>query len=419
MTGSAMEQGTLPYVPAVITGAGPVGLTLALSLARAGVRSLVLEKKARLDAHSRATLLVSRSLEQFDELGILPAFLAEGQRSDAIRILRASDRSPMLQFDFTHLRDRTTTPFVLALSQDRTERILLDAVKATGLVEVVFDEAFRQFRSDDEGLTVESAGGRAWATSFLVGADGAHSSVRAQLGWSLDGKTYPTRAVLADIRVAPEFDLEGGWLADLDAASFTIAIRFGNGLWRIIEAAVSDEVTDGMLFARSQEQTAALFGPGAWQETLWMSAYRKHERRAPRYVEGRVILAGDAAHLNSPAGGQGLNAGLADADALSKALRNALRDPARTDAVLQQYEERRIQAFDHDIRGFTDGLEMMESAPAWLRRIGFSLVGVLRAVGLEKRVAEKLSMLDLAGTGDVKRASGHFAFQRGNSNGSN
>jgi 3-(3-hydroxy-phenyl)propionate hydroxylase len=381
-------------VPVVIAGAGPVGLTLALSLARGGVRSLVLEKKQELDVHSRATLLVSRSLAHFEKLGVLPAFLAQGQRTETIRILRSTDRRPILSFDFAPLGDRTTTPYVLALSQDRTERILLNSVIASGMVEVAFADAFERFEQQGAAVLVTSATGRKILTSFLVGADGAHSAVRGQLGWSLEGKTYPTRAVLADVRIAPEADNTDGWLADLDAASFTIAIRFGENAWRIIEAAVPDDVTDDMLVARAQERTSALFGTHAWRATTWTAAYRKHERRSPHYASGRVILAGDAAHLNSPAGGQGLNVGLADAEELASALLEALTADDRVPQLLRDYERQRIATFDDQVRGFTDNLEMMESAPAWLRRLGFSMIGILRAAGLEKRVAAKLSMLD-------------------------
>lgn len=394
MTRNRHDDATIEQVPVVIAGAGPVGLTLALSLARAEVRSVVLEKKQALDAHSRATLLVSRSLEQFDTLGILPAFLEQGQRSDTIRILKAEDRGLLLAFDFAPLADRTATPYVLALSQDRTERILLDAAAASGLVEVAFGDALQSFAAEDAFVHVQTASGRRVLASFLVGADGAHSAVRGQLGWQLEGKTYPTRAVLADVRIAPEADVSDGWLADLDSQSFTIAIRFADGLWRIIEAAVPDDVTEDDLPARAQARSAALFGNGAWRETLWTAAYRKHERRAPRYVAGRIVLAGDAAHLNSPAGGQGLNAGLADADALCAALVSGLETPERAALALKHYEQQRIEAFDHDIRGFTDTLEMMESAPAWVRKLGFSMIGILRATGLEKRVAAKLSMLE-------------------------
>jgi 3-(3-hydroxy-phenyl)propionate hydroxylase len=381
-------------VPVVIAGAGPVGLTLALSLARKGIRSLVLEKKKTLDPHSRATILVASSLELFEELDVLEKCLEQGQRNDAITIVRADDHAKMLSFDFGLLADRTSTPYVLALSQDRAEKILLDAANASQLVEVVFDDGLAEFEHGDQKVHVTSAKGRRIEASFLVGADGARSTVRGHLGLSLEGKTYPTRAVLADVEIAEHADVQGVWLADPDAHSFTIAIRFGDGLWRIIEGAIPDNVTDDMLEARAKQSALSLFGPDSWRSTVWTAAYRKHERRAAHYVVGRVILAGDAAHLNSPAGGQGLNAGIGDVKVLAPAIAQSLANPEQTLPLLDGYQAARIDAFDHDICGFTDGLEMMESSPAWVRKIGFSMVGLLRAIGIEKKVARKLSMLE-------------------------
>lgn len=379
--------------PVVIVGAGPVGLGLALALARSHIRSVVLEKKARLDPHSRATLIVPRSLQFFHRLDVLQPFLDQGQRNDAIRILRASDRKSLLTFDFRDLADETPTPFAIALSQDRTERILLDAVHATGMVEVAFDTPFERFELRGTDVLIHGAGGRVFKADVMVGADGAHSAVRAQLGWELEGKTYPTRAVLADVRIADAFDIDAGWLADPRAESFTIAIRFAHGVWRIIELAVSSQVRDEDLPAHARRLADGVFGPGAWRETLWTAAYKKHERRAERFVEGRIALAGDAAHLNSPAGGQGMNAGLADADVLARELTAALAGAGPILDHLRRYEDERIRAFDEDIRGLTDGLEKMETLPAWARSIAFSAVGLARAAGVERVVARKLSML--------------------------
>ncbi|RVT43806.1 FAD-dependent oxidoreductase [Sphingobium algorifonticola] len=383
----------IEQIPAVIAGAGPVGLSIALDLSRRGIRSVVLERKQRLDPHSRATLLVPRSLQYFERLGVLDKLLAAGQRNDAIRILRATDHRPLFTFDFGMLADRTSTPFALALSQDKTERILLDAARTTGLVEVAFDTPFERFEQHREKVLVAAGGGIAFETGVLVGADGAHSSVRAQLGWELEGKTYRTRAVLADIRVSPESDIADGWLADPKAASFTIAIRFSKGVWRIIESAVPETATDAALPERARDLANAIFGPDAWRETLWVASYRKHERRSAQFVQGRVVLAGDSAHLNSPAGGQGMNAGLADAELLSNQIAQMLDDPSRAVAFLAHYGNERMGAFDHDIRGLTDKLEAMETMPAWFRNLVFSAAGIARAMGVETYVARRLSML--------------------------
>jgi 3-(3-hydroxy-phenyl)propionate hydroxylase len=381
------------HVPVIISGAGPTGLTLALALAKAGVRSLILEKKTELSSRSRATLITPSTLENFYKLGIIEQFMAQGERNDAIKIVRSTDHETLLTFDFSELADETPTPYAVALSQDRTERILLDSVLATGMAEVAFGTAFERFEQLENRVRVYGVGGRVIECDWLIGADGAHSAVREQLGWQLEGKTYDGRAALADVRIAPEFDFTGGWLLDPKGDSFTFGVRFADGIWRLMQASVPDTLTDDQLPLNAQKVAEGMFGKGAWQETIWTAAYRKHNRRSPSYVDGRIVLAGDAAHLNSPAGGQGLNAGIADAVALSEALIAALAKPDEGQTHIAAYEHKRIIAFDEHISGFTDSMEKMETLPAWVRNIAFAGLPIVRAVGIEKVVMRKLANL--------------------------
>jgi 3-(3-hydroxy-phenyl)propionate hydroxylase len=384
---------TEEHVPVVISGAGPTGLTLAYALAKAGVRSVILEKKPQLSPRSRATMITPSTLAIFHELGILEPFLAKGERNDAIKVVRCTDRETLLTFDFSQLADETPTPYALALSQDQTERILLDAALSTGLVDIAMGTAFERFEQEADRVRVFAADRRVIDADWLIGADGAHSPVREQLGWELEGKTYDTRAVLADLRIAPEFDFKGGWLTNPKGDSFTFGIRFADGIWRLMQAAVPDTLTDDKLPENARTLAEGMFGKHAWQETIWTAAYRKHNRRSARYADGRVVLAGDAAHLNSPAGGQGLNAGIADAHALSAAITKALRNPDYSAPLIAAYEQERILAFDEHISGFTDSMEMMETLPAWVRNIAFAGLPIARAAGIENIVMRKLANL--------------------------
>jgi 2-polyprenyl-6-methoxyphenol hydroxylase-like FAD-dependent oxidoreductase len=194
-------------------------------------------------------------------------------------------------------------------SQDRTKRILLDAVEATGLVDVRFATELLGFEHDTTGVHLRIRTGDTETTSYLVGADGAHSRVRDQLGVELAGKTYPTQALLADVRIDPDLDRTDQRPTILNHRGIVVGIRFGDRAWRIIEQAVDERLSDAAMHDHIVSLAQELFGPGP-VEVLWRSIYHKHERCAHRFRHGRITLAGDAGHLNSPAGGQGINAGI-------------------------------------------------------------------------------------------------------------
>lgn len=382
-----------------ISGAGPVGLTLALLLARRGIRVVVLEAKKELDEHSRATLITPRSLEVLKAAGVLDDLVAAGRVYPAMNILRSSDRRSLLNLDFAASADQTATPFAVAIPQDRTERILLDAAHACGLVDVRFDTPMRRFDDTGDHVTVMAGHGEPHRlrARYLVGADGAHSAVRDQLGWQLEGTTYPTRAFLADIVVAPDADRATGWLSDPTAASFTFAVRFADDdrgqVWRLIESVIPDDVTEEDYEQRARAIADRIFGAHAWRSTLWTAAYRKHERRADRYRAGRVMLAGDAAHLNSPAGGQGLNTGLQDAISLFWRLAELVDGGGDDDALLDSYGTERAATFDRDIRPFTDGIERMETLSPRVRRLAFGVARLLRYTPFPRFGARRMSGL--------------------------
>jgi 2-polyprenyl-6-methoxyphenol hydroxylase-like FAD-dependent oxidoreductase len=353
-------------VPVAIAGAGPVGLSTALGLARAGIRSVVLESKTELDPHSRATLILPRTLEIFRQWAVLDQLLASGNRVPHVRLREPEDDHQILHVNFTKLADQTACMFTLAIPQDRTERILLDAVQATGLVDVRFDTELVGFAQDSTGvrLCTQTGGTETIMTaSYLVGADGAHSRVRGQLGVELAGKTYPTQAMLADVRIHPSLDRTDEWPTILDHRGIIVGIRFGDGVWRIIEQAVDERlsglVLDDHIITLAQE----LFGTGP-VEVLWRSIYHKHERCADGgFHYDRITLAGDAGHLNSPAGGQGMNSGVQDAHNLAWKLAAAVTHPAAdATALLESYSQERTSLIGRRVQPATDLAERFQTA---------------------------------------------------------
>ncbi len=384
--------------PVLIVGAGPTGLSLALGLARSGVTSTVLEQKRQLDPHSRATVILPRTLEIFAQWGVLDRFVEAGNRVTHIRLRRAPKGEQIVHFDFTDLTNDTAAPFAIALPQDRTERILLDAVTASRMVDVRFETKILEFEQDAHRirLRVQSPEGEhELHGDFLVGADGAHSVVRGTLGLELDGKTYRTRALLADLRVPPEVDQTEFWPALLDEG-LVVGIRFGDGIFRVVADAVDESVDEHTIDGHIDRLARRLFGKPAL-ETIWRRVYRKHQRSASRYRVGRALLAGDAAHLNSPAGGQGMNSGIQDAHNLAWKLARAVNDPdANIDALLDGYAEERWGYVDREVQPTTDMMERFESAPTFLRAslvwLGDRLLGVGRSA---PAVTRRVSMLDV------------------------
>jgi 2-polyprenyl-6-methoxyphenol hydroxylase-like FAD-dependent oxidoreductase len=387
-------------VDIVIVGGGPVGLSLALKLAQRGVRSTVIEKKREPDPHSRAVLLFPRTMEILRSIGVLDAFRRQGEINYHVRLRRADDRRTLLDFDFNRLDDVTECNFAIAIPQDRTDRILLEAALATDLITLRFGCEFVRFEetgTEDTPVAAyyRDADGREGKvrSHYLVGADGAHSSVRQQLGWELDGKTYPTRAFLADVEISEEADSADGLLMAAKAKSFVVSVRYAPGIWRIIEQDIPATVGPEQESAHARHLAGQLFGPEAWQRTIWTSAYKKHERCASSFRQGRILLVGDAAHLNSPAGGQGLNTGMRDAHNLAWKLDAILAGYGDPETLLSSYDIEQRSAFAKDVAPLTDKVERMQAAPAWMRKVAFSNLWIGRALGQDTALARRLSML--------------------------
>ena len=385
--------------PVAISGAGPVGLAVALGLARTGIRSVIIEKKTHLDPHSRATLILPRTLEIFQQWGVLDELLATGNQVPHVRLREPDHDHQILHVNFTKLADETASMFALALPQDRTERLLLDAVEATGLVDVRFATELLGFEQDTTDVRLRTRTGHTettQTTSYLVGADGAHSRVRGQLGVELAGKTYPTQALLADVRIDPALDRTDEWPTILNHRGIVVAIRFGNRVWRIIEQAVDERLNGPALDEHIVTLAQHLFGPGS-VEILWHSVYHKHERRAHRFRYGRITLAGDAGHLNSPAGGQGMNSGIQDAHNLVWKLAAAAAHPAAdSDALLESYSEERTSLIRRHVQPATDLAERFQTARPH-RRVALvrtldTLFGFGQSAGAMTR---RFSMLDV------------------------
>lgn len=312
----------------VIVGAGPVGLTLATALAARGVGTILLDRQEQGANTSRAAVIHARTLEVLDAIGVTPALTAQGIVVPRFTV-RDRDRA-LLTIDFGALP--TPYPYTLMLPQSDTERILTDRLaELGGLVRRPAEVA--GVRQDDDGVTATLTTGESIRARFLVGADGMHSTVREQAGIGFTGDAYAHSFVLADVRM--DWQLPGDEVMLYFApAGLVVVAPLPGGRHRIV--ATLDQAPERPSLADVQallDERGPRRAPARVREVVWSSRFRVHHRIADRYRHGRIFLAGDAAHVHSPAGGQGMNTGIQDAVALAAVLAEG------TD--LDRYEARR------------------------------------------------------------------------------
>jgi 2-polyprenyl-6-methoxyphenol hydroxylase-like FAD-dependent oxidoreductase len=316
----------------VIVGAGPVGLALAGDLAAAGVGTAVLERRDHESNLTRAFTVHARTLEQLDARGLADELIAAGT---PVRRLRLFDR---VSVDLGVLPSRF--PYLLSIPQYGVERVLRQRAVATG-AEIHTGVEVGGLRQDGSGVDVELAGGRTVRARYVVGADGMRSRIREGLGLPFPGITIVKSMMLADVRLAeaPTDTLTVNAVGDC----FAFLAPFGDGWYRIFAWNRYNQQPDGapLDFEEVRDTTRRALGTDfGMHDPRWMSRFHSDERQSPRYRVGRVFLAGDAAHVHSPAGGMGMNTGIQDAANLGWKLAAAVAGRAG-DELLDSYQAER------------------------------------------------------------------------------
>ena len=327
----------------LVVGAGPSGLVLALWLAKAGVAVRILDKLAEPGTTSRAVAVQARTLELYDRLGLTQAVLAKGHRTAAVNLWTEGKRKARLGFE-TIGEDLTRYSFLEMYPQDVHERMLIEHLAGLG-VEVERPVEVLGFEESEGGVlaslkAVDGVTSQCRA-AYIAGCDGAHSIVRHTLGVGFPGGTYKQIFYVADITGGGP-PMDGELHVDLDVADFLAIFPLSDGRHARLIGTLRDERAEHPETLTFEDVSrGAIENLGLQVEAVnWFSTYRVHHRVCEKFRVGRAFLVGDAAHIHSPAGGQGMNTGIGDAINLAWKLAAVVQGQA-TAGLLDSYETER------------------------------------------------------------------------------
>jgi len=338
----------------LIAGAGPTGLVLALWLVRQGIKVRIVDRNAGPGTHSRAMAVQARTLELYRQLDLVDEIVAGGLRNPAINMWVKGEQRARLSFRDAG-RGLTPYPFVLIYPQDRHEQVLVRRLEEAG-VRVERNTELLGFEQDGTGVVARlrgPAGETTCKAAWLAGCDGAHSIVRHQLGTGFEGGTYEHTFYVADVDVTGP-SANGEIHVSLEDGDFAALFAYDqHGSARLIGAVRDEALREGREIEFDDVRQRAISSLGLTIERVnWFSTYRVHHRVTGHYRVGRVLLAGDAAHVHSPAGGQGMNTGIGDAVNLAWKLAHVLQGRA-PEGLLDSYETER-KAFARKLVETTD-----------------------------------------------------------------
>lgn len=403
----ATSGGPPTRAPVIIVGGGPVGLATALGLAHHGVRSIVCERDLDATRGSRAFGVWGRTLEIFEDWGMVSGLVEAGDPRETVAPHDIVTDRPIFSIDFAALADESGMPGLLLLPQAQTERLLRDAIAREDLADVIEAECVG-VTQDDEQVTVTvrtDTGESQLVGDYVVGADGSRSAVRESLGVRHAGQIITIDLVVFDVHVDTDSSMPPV-LLDSSRKGLLAALRFAPGTWRVLmttsDGTVPRSVANEGPPPRKPDIPVAQLSPhverlfGAIDHHIaWQSQTTLYQQRIPRLRYGRILFAGDSAHLISPAGGQGMNQGIQDAENLAWSLAAVLRG-ADANAMLDGYSAERMHAARVIARRALVNSYLEFKTPPWLRPAGFFAMRMLLRFRFALRlVARRLSMRDL------------------------
>ena len=382
-------------VDVLVVGAGPTGLLLASELARRGVGVRLIERRTSPAKHSRALAVLPRTMEMMDQLGLANAFINPSHQAKGI-CFYGRDRKEAFRSSMGDLPSEF--PFFLLLPQTETENILMNHARKAG-VEIERGVSFLSMVQQGQRVlaTLERMDGATEEiiASYVVGCDGSRSAVRQATGLEFQGGGYDQSWLLADVVLDP--GLDRNWLhgfTSIDGPIFFFPLP--KNIWRIVllrkrgESATTEVSMDEIVETLEKNHLGHLRA----RDPSWLAGFGIQHRRTAHMRVGRVFLCGDAAHVHSPAGGQGMNTGLGDAFNLGWKLASVIKGKAKEE-LLDSFEAERMPVIDGVMR-MTDQVTKLITATGgprlWIREW---ILPIIAKMGFAAKMAMRLSQLSM------------------------
>ena len=335
--------------PVLIAGGGPVGAIAALALARQGIAVRVFEADAAIDESPRAATTHPATLEMLADLGLIDDLIARGLVARTFQFWDRPSGRLIAEFDHAVLARDTPYPFVVQCEQHKLVDLAIQRLSGLPNARYEFATQVTEVEAGADAVEITVRHGdriERMTGSYLIGADGGRSTVRKALGIAFDGYTFPERFLV--LTTPFDFAQQRGcgfrsYFSDPDewANLFKVAGNDGRGLWRVVFPTLPGETDEKVFNETSVQQRLQKFFPKSGSyPVVHRNLYNVHQRVAARFSQGRAFLAGDAAHVNNPIGGLGLNCGIHDAVELASLLVKVLRGEESANQ-LDRYDARR------------------------------------------------------------------------------
>lgn len=354
----------------LIVGAGPTGLTMAYLLKHKGINCRIIDKLADPISTSNALAVQPSTLELWEKIGLIDSALERGKKLVALNLFDEGGKIASANFQSLKME----FPFVLSLPQNETEKMLADKIAELG-GKIERPVELLSFTTESDHVLAKLSTGEQIKTHWLIGCDGGHSVVREQLNIAFEGENLPEYFIMTDAIIESEFEDDQLYAFLSPDGPFAI-IPAGKKYSRLIFEVTSHPIDQPTIDDFASLANTRCPVPIKIIDAPWRTAFRVHRRLADHYRVDRCFLVGDAAHLHSPVGGQGMNTGIQDAYNLSEKLAEVILH-GTPDTLLDQYQKERQPVAKKVLRVTTFGTKMISMRSPWLQRLRNLLIKLM------------------------------------------